>query len=755
MPTDVSTLRRGLLVFCDRHPLFLAALVTAACVLVAARSLPAACWVAAALACTGGLLLGWRTALAWLACGGIGIAVFTVRTDRQRSDEQVLLAAPGGDQQGRLLADPRGSNRFWSATVRLATGPRPGALVSWQGRGLLPVAGSWVRANGDFAPLPEPRNPGEFDQAAWLRSQGVAARFDASRVEGRVLTKKMAAMGAAIRHGFRTAVTDGLPEDSLAAQVIRAVVIGEKPPDADALVAAFRNSGTLHAFSVSGLHVTMVGALCWFVLRHAGVSRRAAVAVLLPLVFGYAWITGNNPPATRSAWMAAVFLLAFVLRRKPNLLNSLGAVLLAAALWDGRLLFLPSVQLSYGVVAAIAVGIGLASRLFAWIAKPELYLPLAEMNRGQRASLAIRRKIAGLLSVSLAAAVGSAPLTGYYFGLVTPVSVLAGVVVVPLVGALLALALVSAALHPFMPTASRLVNRSNGLLARTCAAAADGFARIPGGHFQIRQESQPFLLVYDLKRGDGAICFSGGNGAAVLIDAGGAFGFQHRVAPSLRRLGVAPDSVVLTHPDGGHLGGGAAVWQTMPVHQALLPVEKSRSPAFRAWLSEAPRDGVRTMTAVAGCSLPLPDRATLEILHVPDPAAANALADERVMVSRLNWRGWKFLLTSDAGVATELEMLASGRNLAADVIIAGHNDSDESLSDAFLDAVQPHLIIASHADFPASETLDPRTVAAWEARGIQVIHQGESGGVTVHVDEAGKLHLRGFADGSEVILDRH
>ncbi len=754
MRPDNSIPRRGISAFCDLHPLFVAALVAAAGVVIASRSGPVACLFATILASAGWRLLGWRTAIAWLACGAIAIAVFTARTDRQRTDERLLLASPGGDLQGRLLADPRGSTRFWSATVRLATGPRPGALVRWQGRGELPVAGSWVRANGDFAPLPEPRNPGDFDQADWLRGQGVAVVFDASRVEGRVLTGKMAVLGASVRHGFRAAVTDGLPDDSRAALVIRAVVIGEKPPDADALVAAFRNSGTLHAFSVSGLHVTMVGVLCWFVLRHAGVSRRAAVVVLLPLIFGYAWITGNNPPATRSAWMAAVFLLAFVLRRKPDLLNSLGAVLLAAALWDGRLLFLPGVQLSYGVVAAIAVGIGLASRLFAWIAKPELYLPLAEMNHAQRASLALRQKIAGLLSVSLAAAVGSAPLTGYYFGLVTPVSVLAGVIVVPLVGALLALALVSAALHPFVPAASRLVNRGNGLLARTCAAAAEGFARIPGGHFQIRQESLPFLLVYDLGHGDGAVCFSGGNGAAVLIDVGGAYGFQHRVGPSLRRLGVAPDSVVLTHPDGGHLGGGAAVWQTLPIHQAVLPVGKSRSPAFRAWLAEAPRVGVRTLRAVADHTLSLPDDATLEILHVPDPAAINALADDRVMVSRLNWRGWKFLLTSDAGVATELELLASGRDLAADVIIAGRNDGDESLTDAFLDAVQPQLIIASHADFPTSESLDSRTVVHWKSRGIQVIHQGESGGVTVQVDNSGNLHLRGFVDGSARVLDR-
>ena len=60
--------------------------------------------------------------------------------------------------------------------------------------------------------------------------------------------------------------------------------------------------------------------------------------------------------------MAAVFLGAFVFRRRPDALNSLGAVLLATLLWDGRLLFQTGVQLSYGVVAAIIIGASAGGR---------------------------------------------------------------------------------------------------------------------------------------------------------------------------------------------------------------------------------------------------------------------------------------------------------------------------------------------------------------------------------------------------------
>lgn len=458
-------------VFDGRHPLFVVALFAAACVALADHGI---IWGLAAVISFGvarGFWKGWRQGLAWVFCGAIAVGGYTWRNEFRDSSERALLASSGGEIRGKVLADAKGAH-FWVAPVRLIGGPQDGAKVSWQGRGEIPVAGSIIKASGNFLPLPLPRNPGEFDQAAWLRSQGVAAVFQAIHSDGEVVTSWLAHQAAELRRGFRTAVTVGLDEESEQARVIRAIVIGETPQDSDVLIAAFRNSGTLHAFSVSGLHVAMVGSIVWVILRTLGVPRRWAVMVLLPLIFGYSWLTGNSAPAVRSAWMAAVFLGAFMFRRRPDLLNALGAVLLAAMLWDGRLLFQPGVQLSYGVVAAISVGSAWTSKAFTWMAKPELYLPLTMMNRWQTGWLKSRRWLAQSLGVSLAAGIGSTPLTAFHFGLVTPISIFAGIVLVPSVFLLLCIALLSVALYPAAPSLSSWVNRVNGKVADLCVGTA-------------------------------------------------------------------------------------------------------------------------------------------------------------------------------------------------------------------------------------------------------------------------------------------
>jgi len=233
--------------FCLRHPLFVAAVVVAGCVALANVHPGWGLLAGGVLGAAGILTVGWRTGLAWLLCGWLAVAGLAWRDASRQAAERELTGMPGCWVRARLLSDGQGRGLGWAAPARLLEGGRVGADVLWEGRGEAPVAGAVVAARGNFGPLPVPRNPGEFDWATWLKNLGVAAVFQAQWQET-VTTGWWAELGAKIRHGFRDRMTAGLAEDSEEAIVIRAVVIGEKPPDADTLIAAFRNSGTLYVF---------------------------------------------------------------------------------------------------------------------------------------------------------------------------------------------------------------------------------------------------------------------------------------------------------------------------------------------------------------------------------------------------------------------------------------------------------------------------------------------------------------------------
>lgn len=735
--------------FFKLHPLLGGALVSVLAVLAMQVSLGLFLGTGIMAAVVAHWLLGQR--VAWVALGvalaaGGSFGIRTAWTD-QASEMLISTGRPPGRIGARMQEDGKVSGRGWSGLARLGSKDLPSATVMWCGSGEVPVAGAEISACGQFTQAEAPRNPGEFDEPAWLERQGAAALFLADREGGTVTTGRWAGWAASVKRGFRTAVTDGLAEDSREADVIRAVVIGEYPKDDDEVVAAFRNSGTLHVFSVSGLHVAMVGMVLWFFLKLLGVPRRVSIPLLIALMFGYSWITGNSPPAVRSAWMAAVFLGAFMVRRRPDLLNALGAVLLGAAIWDGRLLGQAGVQLSYGVVAAIGLWGGWFSRTFGKLSAPDSYLPQVLLTKWQARWFGAKRWVTDSVAVSCAAGLGSTPLTAWHFGLVTPVAVIASLFMIPVVFLLLVFGLLSAAVHPFSPKVACGLNQANAKVAWVCSGLAGKLAAVPYASVAIPKGGRPFLLIYDLEYGGGAVCFAGNDGA-VLLDCGDKYTFKRVVLPSLRSFGVSPDSVVLSHPDGGHIGGGAALLLSTEIHQVLLPVERSRSPAYKEWQEK----GLKTLLASPGLQLPFPDNATLEVLHAPDPLAWDALADERVAIYRLLWRGWRILFVNDAGLRTERKLLASGQDLHADILIAGHHRTDLSLSDEFVKAVAPRVIVASNSPHPPEERLDPRKISWWQKSGIEVLDQRATGGVMIAPDQDGSLLLNGFVDGRTLRL---
>ncbi len=98
-------------------------------------------------------------------------------------------------------------------------------------------------------------------------------------------------------------------------------------------------------------------------------------------------------------------------------------------------------------------------------------------------------------SVSLAAWAGSLPLILWYFHLVTPISLLANLVVVPIAFFVLAIALLSLLSAPLLPWLAVIFNNANWALATLVIGIVHLFAQIPGGHFYVEQPHWPEKLV--------------------------------------------------------------------------------------------------------------------------------------------------------------------------------------------------------------------------------------------------------------------
>lgn len=743
------SLRDHLCRWVRRRPLLWAALISLLAVLVADGE---KLWALPAFVL--GLVAVWLGAGArWFF--GVGLVALTiggfhgVEVKQRRAARSALGEGLDAVRTVRIVEVPKSFGWNWVATVE---DPANGQRMRLLARRPVHPKGSLIEVRGRLLPPGETRNPGEFDTFRWLDRSGVFALFDGNR--GVRLIEEAPApwsFGESVRSGFREAVTKGLDPLSREAAVIRAVVLGEHPND-DVLIEPFRRTGTLHVFAVSGLHVGMVGVLAWCFCQLAGVSRRASILPIILMMFGYAWLTGMKPPAVRAAWMAAVVLGAFWFRRRPDMANALGFAGLLVLLVDADLVFTAGVQLSFGVVLAIGLLHRSVSHLWRWIEREEPYLPRSLYGPVREGWLKLRRGACGMLTVSTSAWMGSAPLTAWHFGILTPIAVPASALLGLMVFPLLGIALVSSVLEP-VPGLSSWLNQRNASLARWMLGTAELGAAVPGGHVVVPRDrpADDFLIVYDVES-DGAACWFSGSSAA-LIDGAGKRHFERVVLPSMRRMDIRPRVVVATHPDGGHVGGLIEAMDAFPVEAGLAPVLRALGPTYRDWLQAAEIRDVPLRRGRSGVRYELGPDAWLEVLLEPDPWNWHQLADERVMPVRLHWRGWRILFMGDAGWSTESTMLRSGADLGADLIVAGRHGYDGSLGSRFLSATGAQAIIASHADFPTEEQVPERWMKATQASGINVLHQGQCGAVVVTVEDEA-LVLKGWIGGREVRLAR-
>ncbi|MDF7806776.1 ComEC/Rec2 family competence protein [Pontiellaceae bacterium B12219] len=260
---------------------------------------------------------------------------------------------------------------------------------------------------------------------------------------------------------------DGLPVQET---VLKALVLGyrkEMPPE---ITDVFRRTGSLHIFAISGLHVGIVGILLIVVLKTLGIPRDKFGVFLIPLLGFYVVSTGMKSSAVRALLMAAVFILAPLLRRKPDIPTS---VSFAAIL---ILFFQPLEILSAGFIFSFTV---VAFLVMAFSVVPEQWVK-GPWIRSYSVSLVITSVAAGLASI---------PLAALFFGIFSPIAFVGNLIVVPLTFCIVLCGWLSI----LLPIASEIFNHAAVVFIDLLLGSVQGLDRIPGSCWAV--EPPPLLAV--------------------------------------------------------------------------------------------------------------------------------------------------------------------------------------------------------------------------------------------------------------------
>lgn len=146
--------------------------------------------------------------------------------------------------------------------------------------------------------------------------------------------------------------------------VLAASALGNRLRLTRATAERFREGGTFHVLVISGLHVTFVGGVAWWLARRVTRRRLWQWAASAACVWAYALSVGAGAPVSRAALMFTVCALAPALGRPSVTPNALGGAALALLAWSPRSLFDPSFQLTFlSVLSIVALAWPLLGKL--------------------------------------------------------------------------------------------------------------------------------------------------------------------------------------------------------------------------------------------------------------------------------------------------------------------------------------------------------------------------------------------------------
>jgi competence protein ComEC len=244
------------------------------------------------------------------------------------------------------------------------------------------------------------RNPGDFDYKEYLKSIDVYGQVYVDKNS----IIKVSAGGAqgSVFLKIKQAILEQLAQSGLDTgprSMIEALVLGQRQNVDPEITRSFRDAGVIHILALSGLHVGIILLILQFLTQRMirwKYGRWMQSIFIIVFLWCFAILTGMSPSIMRAVTMFSFVAVGMNIKRKASTFHSLTLSAFFLLLIDSRLLFQVGFQLSYMAVFAIVLLQPVIKNLWTW-------------------DQPIKNFFWNILSVTLAAQIGVAPLSIFYF----------------------------------------------------------------------------------------------------------------------------------------------------------------------------------------------------------------------------------------------------------------------------------------------------------------------------------------------------
>ncbi|MFH0772526.1 MAG: DNA internalization-related competence protein ComEC/Rec2 [Candidatus Omnitrophota bacterium] len=637
--------------------------------------------------------------------------------------------------------------------------------------------GDKVLLKGFLSIPPRPGNPAQFNYAEYLNRRGMFSILRAKGQDAVILERnggnRVFRMAFRIKKKIRDLIDASLPKDE--SDFINAVLLGLSGNMDFQIKDTFVKTGTMHLIAISGLNVGFLVFLAMIIFSAARVPRNLGVIVSIFLLIFYAILTGGTISVIRAVIMAIAVLFGALIAREISLWNSLGLAAVIILGIDPLSLFDVGFQLSFLSIIFILYLTPRFEELFSY----DRSLSVLFMGR-------IKRYFLEAFFVSFSVWIGILPLVLFYYNIVTPVTVIANLLVVPLSFLIVASGIVFIASSFIIPPAAKVFAAATSFLCATLFSANDIFSKVFLSHVYLPKPRWHFIVLYyafimtvmerrrlkissgklliaafliinvivwksalvpaderlkvtflDVGHGDSAFIEfpRGGN---MLIDGGNEDAGRNVILPFLRNKGVyLIDAVVLTHPDSDHCGGLITVMSELRVGRLFYGGAKSDSSVYKNLENLIAEKKTRATVLKRGDSIEGACGVNLFCLNPPDEFlyGEDVSENDRSVLINMKYKKISMFFCGDIGEKAMSEVMTYRPNTRASLLTLPHHGEKLTLAgESFINGLFPEYAVISQGAAANEILRSERIEEVLAAKGMRVFRTNRDGAIFAETD---------------------
>lgn len=537
---------------------------------------------------------------------------------------------------------------------------------------------------------------------------------------------------ATLASGRLTAIRyfqDGLPAGKTRDYIM--AMIFNQVEDIDALaMEAYRKIGTIHLFSISGLHIQFLVVALQYVLLRCGLSLETTRPLLVLTIIGYAFLTGGGVGIFRAVCTHTLLLMGQIADKELDVKDAFALAIFFALWFNPYLVFSIAFQLSFALTGLLYF---IGSNLEA--------VPLPRIGKELLLSL-LMTALSGLFlsyhyfEISWLGMFVNIVFSFFFSNLLFPVFWLLSVfsaVRIPVIAFGWLNDLVAFSLTG-LERLTVWLSKGNWLLMVTGRPALiwyvglavclvvvfviferddslKGILLIPV--FYLLFNCLPILhpegrvIMLDVGQGDAILIKTPFQRQTILIDTGGAPQFSKEKEPwqertnrdfhgeklisAIKAEGIAElDAVFLTHSDTDHIGNLGQLVNELPVEVVFYASGMEKQATFQSELGEMRRQP-ELIPLTEGQQV----RLGKLLFHVLNPEREGAGGNNHSLVLHSDIGSLKWLFMGDLETEGERALMARYPRLRTDILKVGHHGSDTSTEPLFLQRLDPKAAFIS------------------------------------------------------------